>query len=213
MKLLKMTNLAVLSGALLLTAGCGGGGDVPPLMNPSATASFEATVNADGSATTGAISTVVTAPAGTPGYLETVRVILYPNTVITAKNGDGTPKALTAPLSFTFTAPGDSSATFSGINGVPVPAGSTTLASTSGAVDIQLTGAASATFNPPITITMPVPGKAVASMVKIFTVEGTTYTLLGIFSVRPTGFVNFDVSTLSWKVADPTPDPGPLPTP
>ncbi len=82
-----------------------------------------------------------------------------------------------------------------------------TLTSTSGAVDVQLTGAASATFNPPITITMPVPGKAVNEMVKIYTVTGTAYALLGVINVRPTGFVSFDVSSLSWKVGDPNPDP------
>lgn len=210
---LKILRLAALLGALTMTGGCGGGEDAPVVTNPSTANSFAATVNPDGTATTDAsLSTVVAAPPGTPGYLATVRVTLPPNTVITAKNADGTPKALTAPLSFTFTAPADSSATGSGTNGVPVPTGFTTLASTSGAVDVQLTGAASATFNPPITITMPVPGKAVGEMVKVFTAKGTEYTLIGIFSVRPIGFVNFDVSSLSWKVGNPDPDPGTLTT-
>ena len=208
-----MFSLTALFGTLMMAGGCGGGDDETPVVtNPSATTSFAATANPDGTATTGAISTVVAAPPGTPGYLETVRVTLPPNTVITAKNADGTPKALTVPLSFTFTAPADSSATGSGTNGVPAPTGFTTLASTSGAVDVQLTGAASATFSNPITITMPVPGKAVGEMVKVYTVTGTTYTLLGIISVRPTGFVNFDVSSLSWKVGNPNPDPGTLTT-
>lgn len=196
----------------MMASGCGGGDDAPVVTNPSATASFAATVNSDGTATTGATSTVVATPPGTPGYLENVRVTLPSNTVITAKNADGTPKALTAPLSFTFTAPADSSATGSGTNGVPPPTGFTTLASTSGAVDVQLTGAASATFSNPITITLPVPGKAVGELIKVYTVTGTTYTLLGIISVRPTGFVNFDVSSLSWKVGNPNPDPGTLTT-
>lgn len=206
---LKILSLAALLGALTMTGGCGGGGgdDAPAATNPSVNAPIAATVNPDGTATTGAITTVVAAPPGTQGYLQTVRVVLPPNTVITARNADGTPKALTAPLSFTFTAPADSSAAGSGINGVPVPTGFTTLTSTSGAIDVQLTGAASATFNPPITITMPVPGKAVNEMVKVYTVMGTAYSLLGVISVRPIGFVSFDVSSLSWKVGDPNPDP------
>jgi hypothetical protein len=212
-KLLKMLSLTALLGAVMMAGGCGGGDDETPVVtNPSATNSFAATVNPDGTATTGAIYTVVAAPTGTPGYLETVRVTLPPNTVITAKNADGTQKALTTPLSFTFTAPADSSVTGSGTNGVPAPTGFTTLASTSGAVDVQITGAASATFSNPITITMPVPGKAVGEMIKVYTVTGTTYTLLDIISVRPTGFVNFDVSSLSWKVGNPNPDPGAVTT-
>jgi cytochrome c5 len=210
MKSLKIFSLAALFVTLMMAGGCGGGGggETPAAANPSVNAPIAATVNADGTATTGAIFTVVAAPAGTAGYLETVRVVLPPNTVISAKNADGTPKALTAPLSFTFTAPADSSADGSGINGVPAPTGFTTLASASGAVDVQLAGAASATFSNPVTITMPVPGKAVNEMVKVYTVTGTAYTLVGIFTVRPTGFVNFDVSSLSWKVGDPNPDPG-----
>lgn len=210
MKSLRTVGLALMCGSLLIAGSCGGGGgDAPPVVtNPSVTAPIAATVNPDGTATTaGDIFTVVAAPSGTPGYLATVRVTLSPNTVITAKNADGTTKALTAPPSFTFTAPADASAAAAGTSGVPAPTGFTTLTSASGAVDVQLTGAASATFNPAITVTMPVPGKAVAEMVKVYTVKGTTYTFLGLVSVRPTGFVSFDVTTLSWMVGDPTPDP------
>jgi hypothetical protein len=206
-KLLKMFSLAALLGALMMVGGCGDGNDDPVVTNPSVTTSFAATANPDGSATTGANSTTVAAPPGTPGYLGAVTATLPPNTVITAKNADGTAKVLTATPSITFAAPADSSTTGSGTNGVPAPTGFTTLASTAGAVDVQLTGAASATFNPAITITMPVPGKVVGSVIKVYTVTGTTYSLLGSFTVTTAGFVSFPVSSLSWKVGDPNPDP------
>ena len=211
-KLLKIFSLTALFGALMMAGGCGGGGgggnDAPVVTNPSATTSFAVTPNADGSATTGADTTTVATPPGTPGYLATVKAELPPNTVITARNTDGTIKVLTAATSFTFTAPADSAATFSGIHGVPAPTGFTTLASTSGAVDIQITGSASATFNPSIIITMPVPGKAVGDVVDVYTVTGTTYSLLGSFTVTSVGLVSFPVSSLSWKVGDPNPKPG-----
>jgi hypothetical protein len=208
-KLLRMVGVAALFGGLMMAGGCGGGdGEAPVVTNPSATTNtFPVTINADGTATTATATTAAT-PPGTPGYLATVSATLPPNTLITARNCDGTPKVLTSPLSFTFTAPADSTATFSGTNGVPVPTGFTTLASTSGAVDVQLTGACSATFNPAIIITMPVPGKAVGSVIKVYTVTGTTYTLLGSPTVTNAGFVSFQVSNLSWKVCDPNPDPG-----
>ncbi len=210
---LKILGLASLFGALLMAGGCGGGSDTPVVSNPSATAVIAASVNPDGTATTGASATDVNTPTGTPGYLSTVSVRLSPNTVITAKNADGSIKPLTAAPSFTFTAPADASAAASGTSGVPVPTGFTTLASTSGAVDVQITGAASATFDPAITITMPVPGKAVGSVIKVYSVAGTTYTLIDNPSnplgwpVTTAGFVSFPVSTLSWKVGDPNPDP------
>jgi hypothetical protein len=201
-KVLKTGGLVALLGIVIM-AGCGGGGDDAPVVtNPSATSSFTATINANGTATTGATATTAATPPGTPGYLAGVSVTLPANTLITASN------ALTAPLSFTFISPSDSTATFSGIKGVPVPTGFTALTSTSGAVDVRLTGAASATFNPAITITMPVPGKAVGAVIKVYTVSGTTYTLLGNFTVTTAGFVSFPVSSLSWKVCDPNPDPG-----
>ena len=208
----KMFGLAALLGALLTAGGCGDDGS-PGAPNPSANAPIVATINPDGTARTGASSSTAAAPPGTPGYLAGVSATLPPNTVITAKNADGTVKALSAPLSFTFTAPVDSSATFSGIGGVPAPTGLTTLTSTSGAVDVQLTGAASATFNPAITITMPVPGKAVGTVIDVYTVTGETYTFLGSFTVTSAGFVSFPVSSLSWKIGDPDPDPNvPRPT-
>jgi hypothetical protein len=210
-KLLRMVGLVALSGILMMAGGCGGGGDETPVVtptNPSVTASFTATINANGTATTGATATTAAAPPGTPGYLAGVSVTLPAGTIITA------PTALTSPLSFTFTAPADSTATFSGINGVPIPTGINALTSTSGAVNVQLTGAASATFNPAITITMPVPGKAVGSVIKVYTVTGTTYTLINNpanalgWPVTTAGFVSFPVSSLSWKVGDPAPAPG-----
>ena len=108
----------------MMAGGCGGGDDEAPVVtNPSATTSFAATVNPNGSATTGANTTTVATAPGTPGYLATVSASLPPNTTITAKNADGSTKALTATPSITFTAPADSTATFSGTNGVPVPTG------------------------------------------------------------------------------------------
>lgn len=204
-KLLKVLTLAALFGTLVMA--CGGGDDAPVAANPSVTAPIAASVNPDGTATTGTGTTDVFTPPGTPGYLATVSVRLSPNTIITAKNADGTTKALTAAPSFTFSSPADSSATVSGTHGVPVPAGFTTLTSTAGAVDVQITGAASASFNPAMTITMPVPGKAVGSVVAVYTVTGTTYSFLNNFTVTTAGFVSFPVSSLSWKVADPNPDP------
>ncbi len=210
MKLLKTAGVAALLGALLIAGGCGGGGGgdaAPVVTNPSATTSFTATANPNGTATTGANITTVAAPPGTPGYLGAVTVALAPNTVITAKNADGSTKALTATPAITFTVPADSTATVSGTNGVPVPTGFSTLTSTSGAIDVQIAGAASATFSSPITITMPVPGKAVGSVVVVYSVTGTTYTFLGSFTVTTPGFVSFPVTSLSWKVGDPNPDP------
>ena len=204
-KLSKMFGLVALLGALLMVGGCGGD-DAPVVTTPSAATSFTATVNPDGTATTGPNPTVVATAPGTSGYLATVSATLSPNTVITARNADGTIKALTAVPSLTFTASSDSSATFAGIIDVPPTSGFLPLTSTSGAIDVQLTGAASATFNPAITITMPVPGKAVGALIDVYTVTGTTYSFLGSFTVTSAGLVSFPVSSLSWKVGDPNPD-------
>jgi hypothetical protein len=203
----KMFCLSVLVGFLILLGGCGGGDDAPIVTGPSATVAVVATINANGTATTGASATTVATPPGTPGYLAAVSATLPANTVITARNADGTQRALTAPISLTFTASSDSSATFAGIVDVPAPSGFLSLISTSGAIDVQLTGAASATFNPAITITMPVPGKAIGAVVDVYTVTGTTYVYLGSFTVTTAGLVSFPVSSLSWKVGDPNPKP------
>ncbi len=206
-KLFRILSLAALLGAVMVAGGCGGG-DAPVVTTPSATTSFAATVNPDGTATTGPNPTVVATAPGTSGYLATVSATLPPNTVITARNADGTRMALTAAPSFTFTASSDSSATFAGIVDVPPTSGFLPLTSTSGAVDVQLTGADSATFIPAITITMPVPGKAVGAVIDVYTVTGTTYSFLGSFTVTSAGLVSFPVSSLSWKVGDPSPKPG-----
>jgi hypothetical protein len=200
-KLLKMFGMAALLGALIMTGGCGGSDDETPVVTSVTSPIVGATVNPStpNTATTGAGNTIVTTPPGTTGYLITggVSVSLPAGTVITA------PTAITLPPSLTFTAPSDSTPAFSGTNGVPVPTGRLAVASTAGAVDVQLTGAASATFNPAITITVPVPGKAVGSVVTVYTVSGTTYSLLGNFTVATAGFVRFPVSSLSWKVCNP----------
>ncbi len=201
-KLLRMVGVVTLFGALMMAGGCGGGGDEAPVVtNPSATSSVAATVNPNGTATTGANQTTVTTPPGTTGYLADVKVDLPPSTVITAKNADGTTKPLTAPPTLTFTVPADSTPSHSGTNGVPAQPGFTVV-TTSGAVNVQLTGAASATFNQPITITMPVPGKAVGAVVTVHAVkDGTTaYVLLGNFTVTTAGFVSFPVSDLCWEI-------------
>jgi hypothetical protein len=124
-------------------------------------------------------------------------VSLSPSTTITATNADGTTKVLTAAPSFTFTAPADSTATFSGVHDFPFPSDSTRLVSTSGAIKVEITGAAHATFSPPITITMPVPGKAVGSVIKVFQSDGTTFTLLGSFTVATAEFVSFPVAHMA----------------
>jgi hypothetical protein len=208
-KLLKMVGVTALLGALIMAGGCGGGGGgegTPVVTNPSVAAPVAATVNPDGTATTGTNVTTVAAPPGTSGYLATVSATLPPDTTITAKNADGTTQVLTAAPSLTFTAPADSSTTGSGIDGVPVPTGFVAVASTSGAVDVQLTGAASATFDPPITITMPVSNAQVGTVIDVWSVTGTTYTFLGNFPVTAgtTGsVVSFPISSLSWKVCHP----------
>ncbi len=207
-RLSKIVSLVALLGALIMVGSCGGGDDAPVVVNPSAVAPIAATLNPNGTATTGANTTTVATPPGTPGYLGAVTVTLAPSTVITAKNADGSAKAMTAAPSFTFTAPADSTTTFSGVNGVPAPTGFTTLTSTSGAIDLQLTGAAKAAFSPDITITMPVPGKDVGAVIEVYTVTGTEYELLGSFTVQSKGLVSFPVSSLSWKVGDPNPKPG-----
>jgi hypothetical protein len=82
--------------------------------------------------------------------------------------------------------------------------------STSGAVDIELSGAASATFSPAVTITMPVPGKAIGSRIDVYTYTGIKYTYLTTRFITTAGFVSFPVSSLSWKVCDPVfPNSGP----
>ncbi len=205
---LKIHYLTVLFGILMVICGCGGGDGTSVGADPSCTVSFEAAINPDGTATTGANTTSVVSALCNQGYMSGVSATLPPNTVITARNSDGSIKALTAPFSLKFTVPADSTATYSGTHGVPVPAGFAALASTAGAVDVQLTGAASATFNPPITITMPVPGKAVGERVAVFSVTGRTYTLLDAYTVTTAGFVSFPVSSLSWKVVNPNGDTG-----
>jgi hypothetical protein len=201
---LKMCGLVPLVGALMMAIGCGGGGDGGPIM-PSATASFSATVNPDGSSTTGPNTTVVATPPGTPGYLAGVSVTLPPNTTITARNADGSTMVLTATPSFTFIAPADSTATFSGTIGVPKSSemGDVEVAFTSGAVDIQLTGAATATFDPAVTIKMPAPGKAVGEFVSVYNVRGTTYSQITRRAVTTAGSISFPGSSFSWKVGDP----------
>jgi hypothetical protein len=201
-KLLKMFGIVVLLSALMMLGGCG---DVPATTDPSVTSPVAATVNPNGTATTGADTTIVNTPHGTPGYLATVSVTLPPRTIITAQNADGTTKVLTAPPSFTFTAPADSTATFSGVHGVPVPAGFTALASDSGTINVAITHAVSATFSPAITITMPVPGKVVGSVIQVYSVKegATTYTLLGSVIVTTAGLVSFPVSNFCDFVGDP----------
>lgn len=207
-KLLKMFGMAAMLGVLMMVGGCGGDdNETPVVTNPSVTSPFAATINPDGTATTGANTTIVAAPPGTTGYLAGVSVTLPPNTVITAKNADGTPKVLNAPISFTFTAPADSSATVSGTNGIPVPTGFVAVNSAAGAIDVQITGAASATFDHPITITIPVPGQIVGTSLPVYSVTGTTYTLIGNFPVTASStgssVISFPVSSLSWKVVNP----------
>ncbi len=203
-KLLKWSYLLLMLAIVMAVSGCGG--DARNESSHSAIASIDAAINPDGTATTGAHITIVATAHGAPECLANVSAMLPPGTTITAKNADGSTGALTAKPSFTFMAPADSSAAFSGTMGVPVPTGFTSLASVSGAVDVQLTGYASATFNPPITITMPVPGEAVGSVIAVYSVTGTTYTLLGRYTVTTAGFVSFPVSSLSWKVGNPVMD-------
>ena len=200
-KLLKMFGAAVLIGVLMMVGGCGGGDDAVVVTDPSTTSPIAATVNPNGTATTGATATTVATATGTTGYLATVSATLDPSTVITAKNAAGEIIKLTAAPSITFTAPADSTATSSGVHGIPVPAG-VTLASTSGAIRLEVAGAASATFVPPITIKMPVPGKADGSVIKVYQVDGTTWKLLGNYTATG-GFVSVPMASFTSLVGDP----------
>lgn len=200
-KSFKMFGMAAMMGILMMAGGCGSDGD--PVTQVTATLAVPATISG-GTATTPATTTTTLAPpAGTSTYLDAATVTLPPSTTITAKDAAGNTVPLTAAPSISITAPADASNIVSGVQAVPVPVGFTSVASTAGAINISLVGAASATFSPAITIKMPVPGKPVGAVVRVYTVSGSTYTLLGNYTVTTAGSVSFPITSLSWKVGDP----------
>jgi len=148
------------------------------------------------------------APLGAPPAVAKVEVTIPAATTITAKDAAGKTVTLTAPT-FTFQAPGDASSKTAGIAYVPAPPGPTgfILDETSVAIDVQITGATSSTFDKPITIVLPAPGKAAGSTIgTLYQVksDGTTTVIPpGNFTVSANGTITVEVSNLCWFIGDP----------
>jgi hypothetical protein len=138
-----------------------------------------------------------------------VAVTLPPSTVITAQNADGTTKILTSSPTFTFKAPGNATSTSAGTSGVPLPAtgGFTSVKSTALAINVEITGSERASFSNPITITLPVPGKAtgaVITTVYMYKEGGNGYEVVGgPYTVAANGTIAVTISNLCWFVGDP----------
>jgi hypothetical protein len=196
--------------AVGLLNGCGGGNDnyIPytPAPVKATTAPISGTTaNADGTATTTTPATVV-APTNAPAAVAAVTVTLPADTTITAKDAAGKTVTLTAPA-FTIQAPANATTTSAGTSSVPVPTGYVSLQSTSVAIDVQIAGAASSTFSKPITIVLPVPGKAPGTVInKIYKNkdDGKGNILVGgPYTVSAAGTISVEVSDLCWFVGDP----------
>ena len=191
---MKLFGPLALLAAVVVSLGCGGGGSEAPVINPEGiTAAVQATVNANGTVTTGAVQTLV--PLNATGVLAQVAITVPANTVITAKNLDGSVKPLTAPPSFTFSVPADSTATTAGIYGLTPPPGSQ-IASVAGALWVDITGAPLASFSNPVTVTIPVPGKTVGTVLPVIQIKenSTTEITLGNFTVQRVGLLDITVS-------------------
>ncbi|MFZ4857108.1 MAG: hypothetical protein ACOYL3_12000 [Desulfuromonadaceae bacterium] len=190
--------------AVGLMNGCGGGNDTYNTVKTT-TAPVAVTPNvADGSATTTSVATVK-APADAPAAVANVEVVVPAATIITAKDTTGKTVPLTAPT-FTFQAPDNATATSAGTTSVPVPTGFNSLDSTSVAIDVQITGAASSEFSKPITIKLPAPGKANGSVVnKVYKNknDGKGNILVGGPYTVVNGEISFEVSDLCWFIGDP----------
>jgi hypothetical protein len=209
--LLKFLAVSGFLGMALSTGGCGGGGSTAPSTVSTVTSPISgAAVNNDGTATTSSTTTSVTAPANAPAAVASMTVSLPANTIITAKDASGNTIKLTSAPSFVFQAPVDSSTATAGISGVPLPVtgGFTAVRSAALAVDVQIAGAASATFTNPIIITIPAPGMSAGSVVNAVYQnknDGAGYSLIsgGPFIVSANGTIAVSVSNLCWFVGDP----------
>jgi hypothetical protein len=214
-RLCKVCGSVVFLGLILLTGGCGGGSgggsSTPQVVSVTSDAISGVTVNSSGTITTSSsTATTVSAPAGATATVAKVAVSLPPATNITAKDATGNVIKLTQAATFTFKAPINATTSTSGTSGIPLPVtgGYTIVKSTSVAIDVQITGAASASFSNPITITLPVPGKAPGSVVTAVYQnknDGAGYSKLpgGPYTVSANGTIDITVSGLCWFVGDP----------
>ena len=214
-RLVTILGTACFLGTLLLAGGCGGGGGAsspPPTPAPVSTSAAVsgATLNTNGTATTSTTTTtVVSAPASAPAAVASVAVSLPPSTTITAQDVSGNVVPLTSAPTFTFSAPGNATTASSGTSSVPLPltGGFTAVRSTAVAVNVEITGFKKATFSNPITITLPVPGKAAGTVIsQIYQNkdDGNGYSLLGgPFTVSANGTIDITVSNLCWFIGDP----------
>lgn len=210
-RLWNMCGAAGFLGVVLLSGGCGGGGSSGPATVSAVSPPISgATVNNAGTVTTSpTATTTVTAPADAPATVAAVTVSLPPSTTITAKDASGNTIALTTAPSFRFMAPANATTTSSGTSGIPLPVtgGFTAVKSTAMAIDCSIVGAATSTFSNPITLNLPVPGKASGSVINSVYQnknDGQGYKLIGgPYTVAANGTIAVTVTNLCWLVGDP----------
>ena len=214
-RLWNMCGAAGFLGVVLLSGGCGGGGSSGPATVSAVSPPISgATVNTGGAnagtvTTSPTATTTVTAPADAPAAVAAVAVTLPPSTIITAKDASGATIALTAAPSFRFVAPANATTATSGTSGIPLPTtgGYKAVKSTAVAIDCTIVGAATATFSNPITLTLPVPGKAPGSVINAVYQnknDGKGYKLIGgPYTVAANGTIAVTVTNLCWLVGDP----------
>ncbi|HEX9079404.1 MAG TPA: hypothetical protein VF795_07435 [Desulfuromonadaceae bacterium] len=201
-------------GAVLLAGGCGGGSSSPSTVGAVTTPISGATVNTSGPnagtvTTSSTADTIVTAPADAHPAVAAVTVTLPPSTTITAKDASGNTIALTAAPSFKFVAPANATTATSGTSGIPLPTtgGYKAVKSTVVAIDCSIVGTATSSFSNPITLNLPVPGKAPGSVVNAVYQnknDGTGYKLIGgPYTVAANGTIAVTVTNLCWLVGDP----------
>jgi hypothetical protein len=208
-KFMKLFGSAGLLGALLLIGGCGSDDNnaFNYLLATSTTSAISTpatvTQNADGSAKTTTAQTLV--PKDAPSQFTGFQIQIPADTTITAIDASG--KNVTIPLSPTFvlTLPNDTTTTHSGVNGVPVATGFTSVKSTVAAVDIKinLAGVSEVKFSNPVKLVLPVPGGQTSVQKLLVSKNGTSYnsTLTGPFTVT-SGAITIEVSNLCWFVGD-----------
>ena len=203
---IKWSLVTCLLVAVGLVSGCGGGHDnYTPATVQAKSTPITVTLGAAGTATT-TVAATVAPPADAPEAVAKVAVTVLGATTITTKDAAGNPVTLTTAPTFTFEAPANATPTSAGTYSVPGPAGFARLQSAAVAIDVQITGAASSTFTNPITIVLPVPGKAPGTVVKKVYMnknDGSTILVGGPFTVSA-GTISVSVTDLlGWFVGDP----------
>ena len=184
---------AAILGALLMVGGCGGGGSSPVATNTTQLTATNATLNASGTLTTTAAVTATTADGATAA------ITIPSGTIIT-----GSSNFTSLPVSINVSTP------VSGTSGMPnpLPASNLVLATTAGAVDVNIGGLNSVTFSGhPVTINIPVSDSTKLThpiVVDMNKNDGTGWHHLSTpGTLDPTEkFVTITVTNLCWFGAD-----------